>query len=310
MKILTTLKRLFIDNVLNNRSNSVEEGEIESDVEALNPLVSVTKIDPKEIPEVSNKFLMRDRESSNRYEQDDDKKDRGFGWSKKSIPRSSSGKILKGRGNFRFRRDSRSRSRSATPKHWKQAQSKTIKWNEFEKMEKEKKVRDDEMKRRADDRRRRHEALSRGDGKKSFFELSQAIPETTEHSSKATVETDNDKKAGSVDLNALDYEESDGEKESVLKIEKNGKSKNDKVMKSRSRSRSHKRRSRSKSARRSLDRRDRQDRSTYHTSKNGRDETRSKMRVNRWDNDRKERVRHSPERPRRSRSNRSKSRDR
>lgn len=287
----------------------MEEGEIESDVETLNPMVSVTKIDPKEIPEVSNKFLMRDRETTNRFD-DDDRKDRGFGWSKRTIPRNSSGKILKGRGNFRFKRDSRSRSRSATPKHWKQAQSKTIKWNEFEKLEKEKKSRDDEVKRRADERKRRHEALSRGDGKKSFFELTQTIPEPTVHPTKASSESDHEKqRSGSVDLNALDYEESDSEKSPARAGNKNGKSSNEKLKRSRSRSRSrsYRRKSRSRSHRRDkLDRRNVQP-AVAPKNDDSRD-NRPAVRRNRWDDER--RVRHSRERQRRSHSNRSKSRDR
>lgn len=246
---------------------------------------------------------MRDRETSSRFE-DDERKDRGFGWSKRSIPRSSSGKILKGRGNFRFRRDSRSRSRSATPKHWKQAQSKTIKWNEFEKLEKEKKVRDEEVKRRADERRRRHEALARGDGKKSFFELAEAIPEPIVQSTKATTsDSDNEKRSGSVDLNALDYEESDGEKDRP-RTDKNGKSNNDKVKRSRSRSRPRRSRSRSHH-RRSLERRDKSDHRNLQTAK----ADNRGVKRNRWDDDRP-RSRHSRERQQRSRSHRSKSRDR
>lgn len=40
-----------------------EEGEI--DDEDVHPMVKITKIDPKDIPEVSNKFLMRGTGSGN-----------------------------------------------------------------------------------------------------------------------------------------------------------------------------------------------------------------------------------------------------
>lgn len=62
--------------------SSVEEGELESDVEELNPMVSITKIDPNEIPEVTNKYLMRSKDAS---DQKSDKNDseRKFGWSKR-----------------------------------------------------------------------------------------------------------------------------------------------------------------------------------------------------------------------------------
>lgn len=48
----------------------MEEGEVADDVEDYHPLNTITKIDPDEIPEVSNKFLMR----SERPEGDRDKK--------------------------------------------------------------------------------------------------------------------------------------------------------------------------------------------------------------------------------------------
>lgn len=157
---------------------------MESDSECVNPLFSVTKIDPKEIPEVTNKFLMRDerpRDDDNRDRDNDRGRDRGernFGWSKKSVPQSRSGRVIKGRGNFRYRtptRSSRSRSRSFTPEHWKVAQRNLIKMTDFEKLEEEKKRKEEEIKRRAEERKKRHDAFSQGDGKKTFYELSHEV---------------------------------------------------------------------------------------------------------------------------------------
>lgn len=42
----------------NNSESDAEEGEIEAGT-STHPMVSLSKIDPKDIPEVSNKFLMR-----------------------------------------------------------------------------------------------------------------------------------------------------------------------------------------------------------------------------------------------------------
>lgn len=139
--------------------SSVEEGELESDLEELNPMVSVTKIDPAEIPEVTNKFLMRSEEVSDQ-KSDKNSSERKFGWSKRQIPQSRSGRQIKGRGSFRYRTPSRSRSRSLTPEHWKAASRKLIKLTDYEKIAEEKKVRDEEIKRRTEERKKRHEAAS------------------------------------------------------------------------------------------------------------------------------------------------------
>lgn len=190
----------------------------------LNPLVSVTKIDPSEIPEVSHKFLMRGerRRDSREPEKKDERqkdRDRGFGWSKKSVPVSKSGRTIKGRGNFRYRTPSRSRSRSFTPEHWKAAQRNVIKMTDFERMEGQKRARESELTRRTEERKKRHEALSKGDGKKSFFELTQDAPSTTVITVASSLIRP--EKSGSVDLNALDYEESDSDKEPREKFRKN-----------------------------------------------------------------------------------------
>jgi peptidyl-prolyl isomerase G (cyclophilin G) len=94
------------------------------------PLVSTTKIDPDEIPEIpTNKFLYRAGSTSNanqrQYIQD----------RRQNFKKSSGGRIFKGRGICRYRSSSRSRSKSITPPHWKQAQKKIIKLPEFQKLQ-------------------------------------------------------------------------------------------------------------------------------------------------------------------------------
>lgn len=268
------------------RSESAEEGEIESDSEMLNPMVTLTKIDPTEIPEVSHKFLMRDdrrRDNKETEKNGDQQKEKNFGWSKRSVPQSKSGRTIKGRGNFRYRTPSRSRSRSFTPEHWKAAQRNVIKMNDFERLEEQKKVREVEMNRRAEERKKRHEALSKGDGKKSFFDVSSKdVPEPTVITVASSLTRP--EKSGSVDLNALDYEnDSDREGRDIVKNfrkldDKNGKSESfsrSRGNKSRSRSRSVKRRSRSR------DRFDREKRDFRPAVRNRFNDTRQNNR--RWD---------------------------
>lgn len=275
------------------RVESAEEGELESDSEMLNPLVSVTKIDPSEIPDVSHKFLMRgDRQETNN---DNQSGERGFGWSKKSVPVSRSGRTIRGRGNFRYRTPSRSRSRSNTPEHWKAAQRNIVKMTDFQRNEEQKKMRESEVARRIEERKRRHEALTQSDGKKSFFELSQSVPDPPILTVASSLMKPSER-SGSIDMNALDYEESDSEKEQAKNFkkfdDKNGKSRD----KSRSRSRgSIQRRSRS---------RDRVNRKDFRPAQ------RNRFNDNRrWDNNRNrfENNRWKQSRDRRSRS-RSKSR--
>jgi hypothetical protein len=212
MKLFNCLNTFFV--IIFFRSD-MEDGELESDSEALNPLVSVTKIDPKEIPEVSNKFLMRAENSSKEgpnnqtsFDRNGDRREKNFGWSKRHVPHSKSGRIIKGRGSFRYRTPSKSRSRSYTPEHWKAAQKNLIKMTEYEKLEEKKKARDIEIQRRIEERKKRHEALARGDGKKSFYELNQIEITTSTHPSEKTV-NDPD--------NALDYEADDSNTEAPEK---------------------------------------------------------------------------------------------
>ncbi|XP_055587171.1 peptidyl-prolyl cis-trans isomerase G isoform X2 [Uranotaenia lowii] len=171
---------------------NMEEGELSDD--DTHPMTTVTKIDPSEIPEISNNFLMRgdgkkrpDRKSDSEGEQEDRgrnrKRDkdrggrdqRGFGWSKKRVPISKSGRAIKGRGNFRYRTPSRSRSRSRsfTPIHWRLAQKRTVKMTDLEKIQDETRHREVEIKRREVERKKRHEEMAKGSAKKSFFELHQ-----------------------------------------------------------------------------------------------------------------------------------------
>lgn len=268
----------------------------------LNPLVSVTKIDPGEIPEVSHKFLMRgdrrrDSRDIDRKEDRQGDRDRGFGWSKKSVPVSRSGRSIKGRGNFRYRTPSRSRSRSFTPEHWKAAQRNVIKMTDFERMEDEKRARESEFSRRAEERKKRHEAISKGDGKKSFFELTQDVPVTTVLTVASSLTRPD--RSGSVDLNALDYEESDTEKEPREKFKKDNKNGKPETRRNKSRSRSPITQKRS----RSRDRRDYRPaiRNRLNDNKqenkrwdNNRDGGRNRFENNRW--------RRSPDRRSRSKS--------
>ncbi|CRK90187.1 CLUMA_CG003901, isoform A [Clunio marinus] len=301
------------------KNESVEEGELESDNEMLNPMVSVTKIDPSEIPEVSHKFLMRGDRSHDvktvANKNGEGMKERNFGWSKKSVPVSRSGRIIRGRGNFRYRTPSRSRSRSRsnTPEHWKAAQRNVIKMTDFERLEEQKKSREAELARRAEERRKRHEALSKSDGKKSFFELTQDVPPSPQIITVASSLT-RPEKSPSVDLNALDYEESDSDKEAqnFRKAEE----KNDKNGKSESVTKSHRRdRSRSKSRGSPVNRRSRSNDRPYRDRRDFRPLNRNRFNDNRrWDNNRRYRFDdnrwgHSNKRRTRSRS-RSRSRNR
>ncbi|XP_001949110.1 peptidyl-prolyl cis-trans isomerase cyp11 [Acyrthosiphon pisum] len=124
----------------------------------LHPLVSVSNIDPEEIPAgPPNRFLSRGGPSSMflmkpQKDNDDRLKKRN---SIRGVTKS--GRIVKGRGTLRFRTPSRSRSRSYTPPHWRQEQKKMITFNEFEKMEIERKEKEEEIKRREEARKKRHE---------------------------------------------------------------------------------------------------------------------------------------------------------
>uniref|UniRef100_A0A8W7PVE3 PPIase cyclophilin-type domain-containing protein n=1 Tax=Anopheles coluzzii TaxID=1518534 RepID=A0A8W7PVE3_ANOCL len=219
---------------------SIEEGEVEDE---MHPMATVTKIDPDEIPEVSNKYLMRSdsntakpagdgEEDDGRRRDNRPREQKGFGWSKKRVPLSRSGRTIKGRGHFRYRTPSRSRSRSRsqTPIHWRAAQKRTIKMTDLEKLEEEKRQRESEIKRREAERKKRHEDLAKGASKKSFFELNQEQSATREKSASESPEpaganrptadaasakeqerSGRAKSNGSIDMNALDYEHNPAE---------------------------------------------------------------------------------------------------
>ncbi|CAL4101494.1 unnamed protein product, partial [Meganyctiphanes norvegica] len=117
--------------------SSDEEGEVKDEDEKMepqslyaagkdskgHPLVSVTYIDPDEIPDVpKNRFLYRAGPEKDRVEN----RDRIRGPNVRAYTKS--GRKVKGRGSLRYRTPSRSRSRSrsVTPPHWRQAQQRTI----------------------------------------------------------------------------------------------------------------------------------------------------------------------------------------
>ncbi|KAJ8950712.1 hypothetical protein NQ318_012792, partial [Aromia moschata] len=132
-----------------NQHESEEEGEV---VEP-HPLVTVTDINPEDIPDVPvNKFLMRGGENKKESDKttkkdtgrdsfrDRGRREWGNGYNRRGRPMTTkSGRIIKGRGKFRYRTPSRSRSRSATPIHWRKEESRVIKLSEFEKLEAERK---------------------------------------------------------------------------------------------------------------------------------------------------------------------------
>ncbi|KAE9537203.1 hypothetical protein AGLY_006226 [Aphis glycines] len=141
------------------KSDHLKEENADADEEGqLHPLVSVSNIDPEEIPAgPPNRFLSRGGPSSMflmKPQKDNDdrpkRRNRIRGVTK-------SGRIVKGRGTLRFRTPSRSRSRSYTPPHWRQEQKKMITFNEFEKMEIKRKEKEEEIKRREEARKKRHE---------------------------------------------------------------------------------------------------------------------------------------------------------
>uniref|UniRef100_T1GA25 Uncharacterized protein n=1 Tax=Megaselia scalaris TaxID=36166 RepID=T1GA25_MEGSC len=278
MKWLPILKRfgdiaqeVEVERSSESAKSEEEEGEIEEEEQESNhPLVSVTKVDPTEIPEVSNKFLMRNDGSDRRRRSrstdrkgrdrsDERNRNRAFGWTKKLQPKSRSGRIVKGRGVFRYRTPSRSRSKSrdATPPHWRQAAKRTIKLSDLEKMEEEKKMRDEEIKRREVERKKRHEEMARNP-KKSFYEFNHSYESQKDLDTSKEETEDVDSKRNrkrSVDMNALDYE-AHSEDEDKEKTDERAKDKpeNGKVERKRSRSRSRsRRRSRSPRDRRTIE---------------------------------------------------------
>lgn len=143
-------------NKKNKKRSKSEEGEIRDSEEEEHgqphPLVSVTKIDPDEIPEVpANKFLYRAGSTNNANQ----KEFRQHYGRERMRSHRKTGRIFKGRGIFRYHASSRSRSRSITPPHWKQAQNRTIKLHEFQKLEKERMKKEEEIKKHEADRKKK-----------------------------------------------------------------------------------------------------------------------------------------------------------
>jgi len=146
----------------NKRSENEEKNGDKADG-LPHPLVTLSKIDPDEIPEVpSNRYLYRndvkkDEEKSSKRAKDNDEDERMREKRRAQIRgRTKSGRKVKGRGLLRYRTPSRSPSRSPTPPHWRYEQRRTISMKEFEHREKERKKRDEELKKREEDRKKRH----------------------------------------------------------------------------------------------------------------------------------------------------------
>jgi len=133
----------------------------------LHPLVSVSNIDPEEIPTgPPNRFLSRGGPSSMFLMKPQNDTDDKLKKRNRIRGVTKSGRIVKGRGTLRFRTPSRSRSRSYTPPHWRQEQKKIITFNEFEKMELERKEKEEEIKRREEARKKRHEEKEKNEKSK------------------------------------------------------------------------------------------------------------------------------------------------
>ncbi|XP_063906879.1 peptidyl-prolyl cis-trans isomerase G isoform X2 [Zophobas morio] len=187
-----------------NKEKTEGDSEEEGEVQDLHPLATVTDINPEDIPDVPfNKFLMRGPQEKekerkfNKKRKDDFRRDRRRDWdhgfNRRDRPiTTKSGRIIKGRGKFRYRTPSRSRSRSGTPLHWRKEESRVIKLSEFEKLEAERKKREE---RRRQEKAIREENRQEGDSD----------------------EKSNDKQNKEVDYNALDYEENQSEEEETVR---------------------------------------------------------------------------------------------
>ncbi|CAK1578972.1 unnamed protein product [Parnassius mnemosyne] len=109
--------------------------EEEAEEAPSHPLVMTSKIDPREIPEVpTNRFLMRGGRDQDKERDPRRDRERMRFRERERHNYTRSGRIIKGRGVFRYRTPSRSRSRSrsVTPPHWRQAQRRIIKLSDFE----------------------------------------------------------------------------------------------------------------------------------------------------------------------------------
>ncbi|XP_028167986.1 peptidyl-prolyl cis-trans isomerase G isoform X2 [Ostrinia furnacalis] len=174
-------------------SEEEEEGELPS-----HPLAVTSKIDPKEIPEVpANRFLMRGGRDQDK-DRNDFRKDRERQRFRERDRHSytRSGRIIKGRGVFRYRTPSRSRSRSrsVTPPHWRQAQRRIVKLSDIERVEHERSERDhqEEMKNKRAEKNKDEEG---------------GTPEQPREKEEGECDTTLEKSAHEkIDYNALDFE--------------------------------------------------------------------------------------------------------
>ncbi|XP_044261904.1 peptidyl-prolyl cis-trans isomerase G isoform X1 [Tribolium madens] len=185
-------------------ADSEEEGELKD----LHPLATVTDINPDDIPDVPyNKFLMRGPQEKDRKvnkKRKDDFRTKGLrdrnrrdwdnhGFNRRDRPvTTKSGRIIKGRGKFRYRTPSRSRSRSGTPLHWRKEENRVIKLSEFEKLEQERRKREERRK------------------------MEKAAKEESQPENETDV-TNDDKNNKEVDYNALDYEDNQSEEEEAVR---------------------------------------------------------------------------------------------
>ncbi|CAH0552661.1 unnamed protein product [Brassicogethes aeneus] len=181
-----------------------EDSEEEGEVKDLHPLVTLTDIKPEDIPNVpTNRFLLRrgaskdednknpKRKDGRSYEQRGRREEwnnRGYNNRRGRPLTTKSGRVIKGRGKFRYRTPSRSRSRSATPIHWKKEELRVIKLSEFERVEIERKKREEK-------RSRNDRSLDNSVGSLNRSKEQTYTPEKQQHRDKE------------VDYNALDYED-------------------------------------------------------------------------------------------------------
>ncbi|XP_052749519.1 peptidyl-prolyl cis-trans isomerase 8 isoform X1 [Galleria mellonella] len=182
------------------RHSGPSADEEENTEQPSHPLVTTSKIDPREIPDVpTNRFLMRGGRDQDNRERNDPRRDRERMRFRERERHSytRSGRIIKGRGVFRYRTPSRSRSRSrsVTPPHWRQAQRRIIKLSEFERVEQERTERE-QLEQRDKPAERPHSEEEGG--------TPEQPREKEEGECDTTMERSRHEK---IDYNALDFEE-------------------------------------------------------------------------------------------------------
>ncbi|XP_022919295.2 peptidyl-prolyl cis-trans isomerase G [Onthophagus taurus] len=193
----------------NKKEGTDEDGEIKDD--NIHPLAVISNINPEDIPDVPvNKFLMRggpNKDNNNKKDDRnrDDRRNNNRGgdrfprrdWDRRGYNNrrdrgqavTKSGRVIKGRGVFRFRTPSRSRSRSVTPIHWKQEERRVIKLSDYKKIE-----------------ATRHQERN---SKSPSFDKGGHTPENNRKDDRK----ENEK---NIDYNALDYEENQTDEENEI----------------------------------------------------------------------------------------------